>query len=60
MTKLKGPVTQTLEALNPYRFILHLHLQMKSSVHMGKIDQYHVTNETLTGESLVWHLIILG
>ena len=50
---LKGPVTRTLEALNPYRFILHLHLQMKSSVHIGKIDQYHVTNETLTGESLV-------
>ena len=53
VTKQKGPVTLNLEALNPYRFILHLHLQMKSNVHIGKIDQYHVTNEKLTGESLV-------
>ena len=53
VTKLKFPVTRTLEALNPYRVILHLHLQIKSSVHIGKIDQYHVTNETLTRESLV-------
>ena len=53
VTKLKCPVTRTLEALNPYRVILHLHLQIKSSVHIGKIDQYHVTNETLTRESLV-------
>ena len=51
---LKGPVTRTLEALNPYRFIFHLHLQIKSSVHIAKIDlSRFFTNETLTGESLV-------